>query len=208
VASLAAALPLLGLVIVVPFWKFPEESARYAPLFWSCIPALAAGLAAYAVAAFLGRPRTGIVLLAAMTLVSYGLAMTALARIWDQISPWRPLARTINRVQAASAQPAGGRARVLIQGSFNELADYYITGPVEFLNRDGIIDAWRRGPVLAVVPRGELPALSGVRGPAIVMTAPDDLVLVSNFPPPRDAVHGDRTPDARGESGPSAATRP
>ena len=208
VVSLAAALPLLGLVMVVPFWKFPAESARYSLLFWTFIPTLAAGLAAYALAAFRGRPRTGIVLLAAMTLVSYGLAMTALARIWDQISPWRPLARTINQIQAAGAQPAGGRARVLIQGSFNELADYYITGPVEFLNRDGIIDAWRRGPVLAVVPRRDLPALPDVPAPAIVMTAPDDLVLVGNFPPPRDGVHGDRAPDAPGERGPSAAARP
>jgi len=120
--------------------------------------------------------------------------MTALARLWDQISPWRPLARTINRVQAAGAQPAGGRARVLIQGGFNELADYYIAGPVEFVSRDGIIDAWRQGPVLAVVSRGDLPALPGVPAPAMVMTAPGGLVLVSNFPPPTNGAHGDRAP--------------
>jgi len=177
--SLAAALPLLGVVAVVPFWKFPEESRHYAPLFWAFLPPFALALASYAALTFLGRPRRAIVVLAAMTLLAYGLAMAMLARTWDQISPWRPLARIINAIPVADAQ-------VLVLGAFNEFADYYIDRPVEFVNGDTLARAWRGGRVLAIVP--EAAAGSPVLPtPTVLAITPSGLALVSNFPisPPR-----------------------
>ena len=177
--SLAAALPLLAVMAVVPFWKFPEESARYAPLFWAFLPAFAAALAGYAVVTSLGHPREGIALLVAMTLVSYGLAMATLARTWDRISPWRPLAGIVNRIQAPGA-------RLLVWGDFNELADYYITRPVEFVGRDALVRAWQDGDVLAIVPEAVARTLPAPPPAVIVATTPSGLDLVSNFPlPPR-----------------------
>lgn len=170
--SLAAALPLLSVVAVVPFWKFPEESQRYAPLFWAFLPAFALALVGSAALTYLGRPRTAIAVLAAMTLLAYGLAMTTLARTWDRISPWRPLARVVNAIPVADA-------RVLVLGEFNEFADYYIDRPVEFVNREALLRAWRRGHVLAIVPE----ASEALTQPAstLVAVTPSGLALVSNF---------------------------
>ncbi|HYM91431.1 MAG TPA: glycosyltransferase family 39 protein [bacterium] len=174
--ALATALPLLAVVTTVALVKFPADSARYAPLFWSFLPAFTAALVAYAAATFLGRPKAGIVLLVLMTLLAYGLTMASAARIWDEISPWRPIARTVNGLGSV-------RARLLILGAYNELADYYITGPVEFVGPGDLVRAWAHERVVAVIPQALVPALPSP-APVSVSTAPAGLAVVSNFPAP------------------------
>jgi 4-amino-4-deoxy-L-arabinose transferase-like glycosyltransferase len=176
VVSLAVALPLLGIATTVALVKFPGESARYAPLFWSFLAPFTGGLMAYAIATFLGRPKTGVVLLVLLTLLAYGLAMASVARLWDEVSPWRPIARLVNPLSTPDTH-------LIIVGGYNELADYYITGPVEFVDQGDLIRAWPRERVVAVMPQAVLPSLPSPR-PVLVGTAPAGLAVVSNFQPP------------------------
>ncbi len=151
--------------------------ATYAPLFIGFLVALGAALAGFAALALLRRPRVGLAWLALGTLVAHALVIVWLALSWDQISPWRPLARVVNRV------PAPG-ARVLIVGEHTDFADFYIDRPVEFVGRDGLIQAWTRGPVLAIVPAPLLATLPAPRPNPIA--ARQGLAVVSNTstPPP------------------------
>jgi hypothetical protein len=173
VVSLATALPLLGLVTAVALVKFPGDAARYTPLIWSFLPAFVAGLCAYAIATFLGRPTTGVVLLALFTLLSYGLAITSVARIWDEVSPWRPLARIVDGL----GRP---EARVMVLGSDSEFADYYIARPVEYVSEAGLARDWGREPVIAIIHERELSTLPASPRPVIVGRAPTGLVVVTN----------------------------
>ncbi len=147
--------------------------ATYAPLFLAFLAALIMGLVGYAVAAMAGRPRTGVACLVLATLLAHGLVITWIARTWDQISPWRPLARVINHLQAPGA-------RVLIVTEHTDLADYYIDRPVEFVNRNVLVRVWPHGRVLAIIPET---AVGGLPSPRpVVLSATRGLVLVSNFP--------------------------
>jgi 4-amino-4-deoxy-L-arabinose transferase-like glycosyltransferase len=175
VGSLAIALPLLGLVTAVALVKFPGDASRYTPLMWSFLPVFIAGLCAYAIAAFLGRPMTGVVLLTLLTLLSYGLAVTAVARVWDEVSPWRPLARIVNGLGDA-------HARLLMLGPENDFADYYIARPVTYVSEDGIARAWRRERIIAVVPESTLATLLTTPRPIVIGSAPTGLVVVTNGP--------------------------
>jgi 4-amino-4-deoxy-L-arabinose transferase-like glycosyltransferase len=175
VGSLAIALPLLGLVTTVALVKFPGDTSRYTPLVWSFLPIFIAGLCAYAIAAALGRPMTGVVLLTLLTLLAYGLAVSAVARVWDQVSPWRPLARIVNGLGDAHAS-------LLVLGPENAFADYYITRPVTYVGAEGLLRAWRSERVIAVVPEAALATLGASPRPIIVGTAPTGLVVVTNGP--------------------------
>ena len=173
VVSLAIALPLLGLVTAVAFVKFPGDAARYTPLIWTFLPAFIAGLCAFAIATLLGRPMTGIVLLILSTLLSYGLAMASVARIWDEVSPWRPVARIVNALGDLDA-------RLLMLGSDDAFADYYIARPVTYVDEDGLARAWRRERVLAVIPASALATLPTSPRPVLLGKAPTGLVVVTN----------------------------
>jgi len=176
VGALAAALPLLGIVTTVAVVKFPGDAARYAPLFWSFLPPFTGALVAYAAATFLHRPKAGVVLLVLMTLLAYGLAVASMARIWDEVSPWRPIARIVNRLGSPDAH-------VLVLGDYNELADYYIDRPVEFVGPGDLSRAWQRERAVVVMPRDSLSTLPAPR-PLLIGTAPAGLAVVSNFQPP------------------------
>ncbi len=173
IVSLAVAVPLLAMVTVVAVVKFPEEAARYTPIFWAFIPAFAAGLGAYAVATFMGRPGTGVAWLAGLTLLAYGLAIVTTARIWDQVTPWRPLARIVN----AQAAP---RAHVVMLGPDNEFIDYYVTRPVEYAGEAELARKWIEEPIIAIVPAQALSRLPASPGHVIVGSAPGGLVVVTN----------------------------
>jgi len=171
--SLATAVPLLGMVTAVALVKFPEEAARYTPIFWAFLPAFAGGLGAYAGATFMGRPRTGVGLLAGFTLLAYGLAIVTTARIWDEVTPWRPLARILN------AQSAPG-AHVVMLGSDSEFLDYYVMTPVEYVGEDGLARDWMREPIIAVLPERAVSRLPASPRPVLVGRAPTGFVVVTN----------------------------
>jgi 4-amino-4-deoxy-L-arabinose transferase-like glycosyltransferase len=174
--SLAAAVPLLGMVTVVALVKFPEEAARYTPIFWAFIPAFAAGLGAYAVATFMGRPGIGVGLLAGFTLLAYGLAIVTTPRIWDRVTPWRQLASIVN------AQDARG-AHVVMLGRDSEFLDYYVTRPVEYVGEDDLARDWTREPVIAVLPERAVSRLPASPRRVVVGRAPTGLVVVTNRSP-------------------------
>jgi len=175
VVSLATAVPLLGLVTAVALVKFPGDAARYTPLIWSFLPAFVAGLCAYAVATFRGRPTAGVILLTLLTLLAYALAITSVARIWDEVSPWRPLARIVNGLGPADA-------RVVVLGSDNEFADYYIERPVEYVTAAALARDWGRDRIIAIVPERALSTLPASPHPVIAGRAPTGLVVVTNGP--------------------------
>jgi len=149
--------------------------ATYTPLFAAFLIVLSAALAGFAALGRSKRARAGIAWLALATLLAHGLMVVWLALRWDQISPWRPLARIVNQV------PAPG-TRVLIVGEHTDFADFYIDRPVEFVSRDALIQAWPREPVLAIVPEPLLAALPLPR-PSLIATR-QGLALVSNAPTP------------------------
>ena len=115
-------------------------------------------------------------LLVLMTLLAYGLAVASMARIWDEVSPWRPIARIVNRLGSPDAH-------VLVLGDYNELADYYIDRPVEFVGPGDLSRAWQRERAVVVMPRDSLSTLPAPR-PLLIGTAPAGLAVVSNFQPP------------------------
>ena len=177
--SLAAAVPLLAMVTVVALVKFPEEAARYTPIFWAFLPAFAAGLGAYAAATFAGRPETGIGLLAGLTLLAYGLAIVTTGRIWDQVTPWRQLARIVNAQDVPNAH-------VVMVGHDNEFLDYYATRSVEYTGEQDLARQWTREPVIAVLPAEAVSRLPASPRRVVVGQVPTGLVVVTNGPfPPR-----------------------
>ena len=88
----------------------------------------------------------------------------------------RPIARLVNPLSTPDTH-------LIIVGGYNELADYYITGPVEFVDQGDLIRAWPRERVVAVMPQAVLPSLPSPR-PVLVGSAPAGLAVVSNFQPP------------------------
>ena len=173
--SLATAIPLLSLVTAVALVKFPGDAARYAPLIWSFLPAFIAALAAYAIATVFNRPTTGIVLLTCLVMVSYVLAIASVARIWDEVSPWRSVAGIVNGLGAPGN-------RLIMLGTDNAFADYYIARPVEYMSEADLVHEWGREAVIAVVPGHALAALPAFPRPIIVGRAPTGLVVVTNTP--------------------------
>ncbi len=173
--SLAAAVPLLAMVTVVALVKFPAEASRYTPIFWAFLPAFAAGLGAYAVATFAGRPEAGIGLLAGLTLLAYGLAIVTTARIWDQVTPWRQLARIVNAQDAPDAH-------VIMLGQENEFLDYYATRSVEYAGERDLARDWIREPVIAVLPAEAASRLPASPRRVVVGEVPTGLVVVTNRP--------------------------
>jgi 4-amino-4-deoxy-L-arabinose transferase-like glycosyltransferase len=170
---LAVALPLMVAVIAVFYWKLPADAARYRPLALIFLPAFAGAIGGYAVLALSGRPKAGVIFLVLTTCLAYALAMTGVARNWDQISPWRPVGRVIERLPQTGAP-------VLILGTYNEFADYYITRPVKFVQWGDLVQTWRREPVIAVVPQAELGRFPPLPQPVIVGRAPGGLMVISN----------------------------
>ncbi len=173
--SLATAIPLLGLVTAVALVKFPGDAARYTPVIWSFLPAFIAALAAYVIATLVNRPTMGIVLLTCLTLLAYGLAIASVARIWDEISPWRPLARIVNGLEAPGT-------RLIVLGSDNEFADFYIARPVEYASEAELARNWEREAVIAAVPERALATLLTSPRPVIVGRAPAGWVIITNTP--------------------------
>ncbi len=171
--SLATALPLLGMVSAVAFVKFPEDAARYTPIFWAFLPAFAGGLGAFAVATLMGRPGTGVGLLAGFTVLAYGLAIVTTARIWDRVTPWRQLASIVN------AQDAPG-AHVVMLGPDNEFLDYYVVRPVEYVDENDLARTWTREPVIAVLPERAVSGLPASPRQIVVGRVPTGLVVVTN----------------------------
>ena len=165
----------LTVAVLLPWYLGQHHEARgLAPLFLPAIAAFLAAPIAYAGATMVRRPREAVALLVVGTLVAYGLGFAAIARHWDHISPWRPLAAVIARL------PAQGN-RLLVLGRYDGFADFYVPRPIEFVDLPALVRAWHAGPILAVVPRdrlGELPAPA----PLVVAEAPAQLSLIANFP--------------------------
>jgi 4-amino-4-deoxy-L-arabinose transferase-like glycosyltransferase len=171
----AAGLLLARLPRVAESYLSYESYSTYAPLFVAFLVLLSAALVGFAVAGRSARPAAGIVWLVLGTLLAHGIAIVWIARTWDQISPWRPLARVVNQVAAPDAH-------VLIVTAHNDFADFYITRPVEFVSRDDLARAWGHERVLAIVPEAGLSALPPPQPEIISRT--QGLALVSNFPTP------------------------
>src|SRR5438552_4678760 len=90
----------------------------------------------------------------------------------DRISPWRPISRVINQIDAP---------RVLIMGERSPFAEFYVEHPVEFVDREGLIERWRAESVVAVIPVDALASLAGGPVPVIVGQAPGRLLIIRNF---------------------------
>lgn len=181
-AAVAALLVIAAAALLVTRLPRAPESylsyasyATYGPLFVIFLALMAAALGGFALAALAGRPALGLAWLVLAALLAHGVTVVWIARAWDQISPWRPLARVINQVQ-------GPEARVLIVAKHNDFADFYIERPVEFVSADALARAWVVERVLAIVPEPAADTLPPPR-PHIIARR-QGLVLVSNFSPP------------------------
>lgn len=171
-----AALAWAALLVGIAQTPLPSDVAAYLPLVGAFVPPFAGALAAYAVSTFSGRPRQGLVLLATFALISYAFLIAATARHWDRISPWRPLARIVNTA-------ATGEARVLVIGEMIPFAGYYIKRDVEYTDLTGLTQAWRSGPVVAVVPAGAFGSLPPGTKPVIIGSEAGWLVVRNATPP-------------------------
>lgn len=170
-ASLVAALAVLSFLPAY-LWH-NDEARRLTPLFLPAIVAFLAGPIGYAAGGFWGRPRAGLIFLVVTTLLAYSLAIAAVARYWDRISPWRSLGAIINRIP--DREP-----RLLVLGHFNELADFYFARPAEFVQFTTLARAWQAGPVIAILPGDSRPRLPGP-APFVLAETASGFTLIANF---------------------------
>jgi 4-amino-4-deoxy-L-arabinose transferase-like glycosyltransferase len=151
-----------------------EEAAPYRPLALAFLLPLAVGIVGGAILAFRGRSPHALAVIAALTLVAYAMLITGTIRQWDGISPWRPIAATVNAIGRQDA-------RVLIEGERSPFAEYYIASPVEFVSHAALVSAWRTRPIVAIIPAGALASLPPLPS-AVPVTSRGHLVVVKNFP--------------------------
>src|SRR5438552_4170544 len=133
---------------------------------------LTAGLIGGALLLFRSQRSQALVFISTLTLIAYGMLTAATVRQWDRISPWRPISRVINQIDAP---------RVLIMGERSPFAEFYVEHPVEFVDREGLIERWRAESVVAVIPVDALASLAGGPVPVIVGQAPGRLLIIRNF---------------------------
>src|SRR5438876_6006355 len=118
---------------------------------------------------FRSQRSQALVFISTLTLIAYGMLTAATVRQWDRISPWRPISRVINQIDAP---------RVLIMGERSPFAEFYVEHPVEFVDREGLIERWRAESVVAVIPADALASLAGGPVPVIVGQAPGRLLII------------------------------
>jgi len=150
------------------------DAAPYLPVVQVFLLPLVIGLIGGALLAFRSRRSEALVFITALTLVAYGMLVAATIRQWDRISPWRPIARAVNEIEAP-------QVRVLILGERTPFAEFYIERRVEFVDREALSRAWRAGPVVGVIPVDALAALAGGPAPIIMRQAPGRLLVIRNF---------------------------
>jgi len=153
----------------------PGEAGRYLPILFPFLPVFLASLLLHPLGTFRGRSRQGILLLAASILLSYALLVASVYRSWDRISPWRPVAKIVNRQQVDAPT-------ILILGPHNPFPEYYFERPVEYVGEKELRRAWKTQPVLAIVPEEILPHLPSPPGPVVLARLPGGEALVSNSP--------------------------
>src|SRR5256712_2552565 len=112
------------------------DAAPYLPVVQVFLLPLVIGLIGGALLAFRSRRSEALVFITALTLVAYGMLVAATVRQWDRISPWRPIARAGNEIEAP-------QMRVLILGERTPFAEFYIERRVEFVDRQALT---RGGP--------------------------------------------------------------
>ncbi len=172
------SLALGGLLIAVLAWvsrqPLPADAVPYLPLVQGFLIPSAGALVGGGWLSLRGRTRVGVVWLGALTLVAYAMLLTATIRQWDQISPWRRIAATVEAI-------ASSDARVLIMAERTPFAEYYIDKPVQFVAREELRRAWEEGPVIAVVPPDALTVLPSGTPPIVAGSAPGRLLIIRNF---------------------------
>lgn len=182
--TIAAAVLRLPLPHVDAPYLAEHFFASYLPLAEGFALLTAAGLCGYAAAVRWGAGKSGVVALFGMILVAHAFAMAWLSLSWDRLSPWRPIARIVNRIPAPP--------RVLIidsvtRGGYSDYADFYIDRPVEFVNQKRLAEAWEQGPLLAVLTDDALRALPRQPAVTILATERHGLTVVTNAPSGRGA---------------------
>src|SRR3989441_11794182 len=95
------------------------DAAPYLPVVRVFLLPLVIGLIGGALLAFRSRRSEALVFITALALVAYGMLVVATIRQWDRISPWRPIARAVNEIEAP-------QVRVLILGERTPFAEFYI----------------------------------------------------------------------------------
>ncbi len=172
------SLLLGGFLVAALAWMVRQplsaDAALYVPMVQGFLLPLAAGLVGAAWFGWRGRRERALTFLTALTLVAYGMLVIATLRQWDRISPWRPIARTINAISASNA-------RVFVLGERTPFAEFYIERPVEFVDREELTRAWRAAAVVAVIPVDALALLAGGPAPVITGSAPGRLLIIRNF---------------------------
>src|SRR2546428_13075334 len=133
------------------------DAAPYLPVVQVFLLPLVIALIGGALLAFRSRRREALVFITALTLAAYGMLVAATVRQWDRISPWRPIARVVNEIEAP-------QIRVLILGERTPFAEFYIERRVGVVDRAGPARAWGARPAVGGISGEWLAALAG--GPA------------------------------------------
>jgi len=172
--SLAMGVLLAAALVWLVAQPLGPETAAYRPLALAFLLPLIAGLIGSALLLRRSSGPRAMVFLTVLTLAAYGMLVGATARQWDDVSPWRPVARAVN----AASTPA---SKVVILGERTPFLEFYVDRPVEFADRAGLQEAWRSGPVVAVVPVDALAVLEPGPMPVIAGSAPGRLLVIRNF---------------------------
>ena len=192
--SLAMALPGLAGVLWLVAGRFPREFQIYVPILLPPLALLVGGVAAFAVQAFAGRGRQAVALLAATTLISYGVLEWTMVRRWESLWPWGKVGETIQRLY----QP-GDRIVVYPDPGVFSFAYYHLDpSPAVVADEGELLRRWERERLFALLP---LPVLERIRGrahPVVLVTMDSGWVLATNTPvsAPQPSTTGDplRTP--------------
>jgi 4-amino-4-deoxy-L-arabinose transferase-like glycosyltransferase len=166
------------------FWflwsQFPPERDLLAAVVLPVVVTVAAGLAAFSVAAFLGRGRLSVALAAAAALTGYLLFNITMVIHAPAIDPWPELAAaTAPLTRASDRLVLYGRAAV----GYN-FARFHFHEPVSSVDTPEALAAlWTRQHVLVVVPDERYDELARILSPAPVSVyrSPAHLTVVANW---------------------------
>ncbi|MBI4279713.1 MAG: glycosyltransferase family 39 protein [Armatimonadetes bacterium] len=174
VISLIVGIPGLIGVAWLFAGRFPQEQRIYLPLVVPFLAVFFVTVAAFAVAALAGRGRAAVAIMAAGTLLSYGVLEWTVTRHWERLWPWRTVASIVN----TEYRPGD---RVLIFAEENNFADYHIRAPVEFARDEAtLFRLWQQGRTFLLLPPGALPHLRARLRPRVLLEMPVGWVLVTN----------------------------
>lgn len=154
--------------------QFPQEVRIYLPLLLPFATALALSVLAFAVAATWIGGRAAVALLAAGTVLSFGLLTWSIGAHWERLWPWRTVAATVH------SRYMPGDTVVVFRDKL-DLPGYVVRVPLTQVDDEAVLArTWRAGRVFVLLRVSDLVLLPVPPAYRTLVTMPAGWALVIN----------------------------